>query len=61
ARVFLRETPPPYARILGMSETGKKYLRAVKKETSIPLITQPQQLDHEMLDLEARAAAAYYS
>ncbi|MBX0356555.1 nucleotidyltransferase [Halobacillus sp. Nhm2S1] len=61
ARVLLRETPPPYARILGMSDTGKKYLSGIKKETSIPLITQPQQLEHEMLDLEARAAAAYYS
>lgn len=58
---FLRETPPPYARILGMSETGKKYLRTKKKEVNLPLLTQPQAFDHPMLDLEARAAAAYYS
>ncbi|SEH70935.1 Predicted nucleotidyltransferase [Halobacillus karajensis] len=61
ARILLRETPPPYARVLGLSETGKRYLRSIKKEADIPIITQPQQFTHDMLDLEARAAAAYYS
>ncbi|WP_281657942.1 nucleotidyltransferase [Halobacillus sp. Cin3] len=61
ARRGLRETPPPYARILGMNETGRKYLKWAKKETRIPFITQPQAIQHPLLDLEARAAAAYYS
>lgn len=61
ASQLLRATPPPYARVLGMNDKGKKYLKMIKKETNIPVITQPQQLESEMLDLEARAAAAYYS
>ncbi|WP_226578445.1 nucleotidyltransferase [Halobacillus litoralis] len=58
---LLRESPPPYARVLGMNDIGKKYLKTAKKQVGIPLITQPQQLKHPLLDLEARASAAYYS
>ncbi|MCA0983585.1 nucleotidyltransferase [Halobacillus yeomjeoni] len=58
---MLRQPAPPYARILGMTDHGKRYLRHQKKAMDIPLITQPQQLDHPMLDLEERAAAAYYA
>ncbi|MGP4059703.1 nucleotidyltransferase [Halobacillus sp. H74] len=60
-RQGLRENPVPYARVLGMTARGKEYLRAAKKQTDIPLITQPQQLEHPVLDLEERASAAYYS
>ncbi|MCA0969385.1 nucleotidyltransferase [Halobacillus litoralis] len=61
AQTLLHEKQPPYARVLGMNETGRRYLRERKKAMSIPLITQPQQLDHPMLELEERATASYYS
>ncbi|KHE71811.1 nucleotidyltransferase [Halobacillus sp. BBL2006] len=61
ARALLRSDRPPYVRILGMNEKGRSYLKSQKKQMKVPLLTQPQQLDHPMLDLEERASAAYYS
>ncbi|ASF39299.1 hypothetical protein CEH05_09250 [Halobacillus halophilus] len=58
---LLLNQPPPYVRVLAMSDTGKDYLRSTKKQMRIPLLTQPQQMNHLMLDIEERAAIAYYS
>ncbi|ARI77587.1 nucleotidyltransferase [Halobacillus mangrovi] len=61
ASSLLRLPQPPYARVLGMNKIGREYLNTYKKQMQIPLITQPQQMEHSMLDLEERAATAYYS
>ncbi|WP_079480390.1 nucleotidyltransferase [Halobacillus salinus] len=61
ARQLLLDTKPAYARVLGMNTTGRNYLKQQKKDMDIPLVTQPQQLDHPMLDLEERASISYYS
>ncbi|MFQ3545857.1 nucleotidyltransferase [Halobacillus rhizosphaerae] len=61
ARVMLDEPIPPYVRLLGMNHTGQAYLNQIKKQMRIPLVTQPQHLDHPMLDLEEKASIAYYS
>ncbi|KGX93278.1 hypothetical protein N781_12785 [Pontibacillus halophilus JSM 076056 = DSM 19796] len=51
----------PYVRILGMNALGKSYMRQVKKEASVPLLTQPQQFEHSYLTIEERAMDAYLS
>ncbi|MBA2174282.1 nucleotidyltransferase [Halobacillus locisalis] len=61
AQQLLHDERPPYARVLGMTDTGRQYLKEQKKKMNIPLITQPQQLDHPMLELEERASVSYYS
>jgi len=35
------ELPPPYARVLGMSDRGRQVLRAASKETGLPILTKP--------------------
>ncbi|WP_079529739.1 nucleotidyltransferase [Halobacillus hunanensis] len=54
-------TQTPYVRVLGMNKTGQTYLNKQKKRMEVPLITQPQQSDHPLLEFEERAVAAYYS
>ncbi|WJE17360.1 nucleotidyltransferase [Halobacillus sp. ACCC02827] len=61
ARRELQEEQPPYARVLGMNEHGRSFLKEAKKTTPVPVITQPQQLTHPLLELEERATAAYYA
>lgn len=61
AKTLLHEEKPPYVRVLGMNETGRSYLKHQKKKMSIPVVTQPQQLEHPMLELEERASITYYS
>jgi len=34
-------TPPPYARVLAMNDTGMKLLSIARKKTQIPIITKP--------------------
>ena len=61
AQQLLHKERPPYARVLGMNDTGRQYLNEQKKKMDIPLITQPQQLNQPMLELEERASVSYYS
>ena len=35
------ELPPPYARVLGMSDRGRQVLRAASAETTLPILTKP--------------------
>ncbi|MFD1018064.1 nucleotidyltransferase [Thalassobacillus hwangdonensis] len=51
----------PYVRVLGMNDVGQRYLRSIKKDMDVPLVTQLQQLDHPLLNVEERASGAYYS
>ncbi|MBM7552869.1 nucleotidyltransferase [Thalassobacillus pellis] len=61
ARGLLEKDRLPYVRILGMSKTGQKYLRKIKKHMEVPMINQAQQLDNPLLALDERSSDAYYS
>lgn len=41
-----------YIRVLGFNNKGKNYLNKIKKETNIPIITNPKNINDEMLQLE---------
>ncbi|TFB23315.1 nucleotidyltransferase [Filobacillus milosensis] len=51
----------PYVRILGMTDKGRSYIQSIKKDIDVPLISNIQQFNHSMLDIEERATNAYYS
>ncbi|WP_082234276.1 nucleotidyltransferase [Halobacillus massiliensis] len=56
------DTPLPYIRVLGMNETGQRYLSRQKKHLDLPLFTQPQKFEeHPLLSIEKRASVTYYS
>ncbi|MFC7061314.1 nucleotidyltransferase [Halobacillus seohaensis] len=61
ATKHLNTNSAPYVRILGMNHIGQRYLSEYKKKMTVPLITQPQQLTHSLLDIEEKSTAAYYS
>ncbi len=50
-----------YIRVLGFSSKGKKYLNYIKKELTVPLVTNYSKLDNKMLELEFRATCVYAS
>ncbi|MGG3005780.1 nucleotidyltransferase [Geobacillus stearothermophilus] len=56
----MKTSDPTYIRLLGMSETGRRYLQRVKKELALPLITKAAKLNGDPLyEQEKRAAAVY--
>lgn len=48
-----------YIRILGFNQKGKKYLNQIKKELSVPLITNYKPNKSKLLDLELRVTSIY--
>ncbi|MDD2392157.1 MAG: nucleotidyltransferase [Bacilli bacterium] len=50
-----------YIRVLGFSENGRKYLNNIKKELTVPLVTNYSKLDNKMLELEFRVTCVYAS
>ncbi len=48
-----------YIRVLGFNDKGKNYLNRVKKDSSIPIITNPKSSNDEMLKLEHRVTDIY--
>ncbi len=48
-----------YIRILGFNDQGRKYLNSIKKELTIPLITNYSKLNNKMLELEFRVTCVY--
>ena len=48
-----------YIRILGFNDQGRKYLKSIKKELTIPLITNYSKLNNKMLELEFRVTCVY--
>ncbi len=50
-----------YIRILGFNKNGRIYLNKIKKELTIPLITNFSNIKNEMLDLEFKITAIYGS
>lgn len=51
----------PYVRILGMNAQGRAFINKQKKEMTVPLISNLQQMNHEFLTIEERATNAYYA
>jgi len=49
----------PYIRILGMNDTGKKYLNTVKKGLVVPLISKISENIHPYLDTEIKVSMIY--
>lgn len=55
----MRKKPCPYIRILGANEKGRKLIRLIKKNSSIPIINKiPINMD-TVLDLEIKSTKAY--
>ncbi|MBS4207735.1 nucleotidyltransferase [Bacillus sp. FJAT-50079] len=52
-------TYPAYARLLGMSTTGRQYLNVIKKELPIPLIAKASSFQSESIQLDFQAAHVY--
>ena len=48
-----------YIRVLGFTNNGKNYLNRIKKEISIPIITNFSSIKNEMLDLEYKSTCIY--
>lgn len=48
-----------YIRVLGFNDKGKNYLNRVKKNSVIPIITNPKNSNDEMLKLEHRVTDIY--
>lgn len=51
----------PYIRILGFTNTGRKFLNVHKKHITTPIVTQLGRDLHPMLIMEEKATNAYYS
>ncbi|MFS0614913.1 nucleotidyltransferase [Lederbergia ruris] len=50
---------PQYIRLLGMSHSGQKYLRSIKKDLEIPLISKVSAQQNQMLALDIKATQIY--
>ncbi|GIO22314.1 nucleotidyltransferase [Oceanobacillus sp. J11TS1] len=50
-----------YIRVLAMNKIGQSFLNQQKKKTALPFITKINQIQHPFLQIEERAAKAYYS
>ena len=50
-----------YIRVLGFNSLGRNYLSKIKKEISIPIITNYSSIKNKMLNLEFRATCVYAS
>jgi predicted nucleotidyltransferase len=49
----------PYIRLLGMSSKGQKYLRSIKKQIELPVISKLATFRHPVLELDIKAANTY--
>lgn len=50
-----------YIRVLGMNETGKKYLNKIKKQITLPIITAYNTIKDPMLEIEYRSTCTFAS
>lgn len=56
---LLTPQPTPYARVLGYTENGRKFLRHAKKRTSIPIIDMFGNHRHPYADIDITATKIY--
>jgi len=52
-------TKVEYIRVLGFNKSGQKYLKILKKECPIPIITNCKNCNNEMLNLEHKVSNIY--
>ncbi|MBS4217860.1 nucleotidyltransferase [Bacillus sp. FJAT-49711] len=50
---------PQYIRLLGMNEQGRQYIREIKKELHVPLISKVSGFQNDMLSLDLKASNIY--
>ncbi len=48
-----------YIRLLGMSRKGQQYLKQIKKDVEIPILSKVSGVDSHMLDMDIRATSTY--
>lgn len=58
---FRRVGSVPYIRLLGMNETGQKYLNIRKKDITVPLISNLTRRYSELTYLDEKVTQVYYS
>ena len=58
---FRRVRSVPYIRLLGMNETGQKYLNIRKKDITVPLISNLTRRYSELTYLDEKVTQVYYS
>ena len=58
---FEHDESVPYIRLLGFTNTGRTYLNLYKKKLNVPLFTQFNKKDFDLLKMDERASHAYYS
>src|SRR5699024_6923115 len=51
----------PYIRLLGMSQKGQQYLSSIKKDITIPIISNARSFSHPLFILDQKATAAYHT
>ena len=49
-----------YIRLLGFSTKGQKYLNSIKKDITLPIITNYKKNFSKLLDLELRTTSIYH-
>ncbi|MBZ5748723.1 nucleotidyltransferase [Metabacillus rhizolycopersici] len=49
----------PYIRLLGMSSKGQEYLRSIKKQIELPIISKLATFRHPLLELDIKATNTY--
>lgn len=55
------DNPIPYIRLLGFTKQGQTYLQKKKKEISVNMVSNFKRNQHPLLNIEEKAAHAYYS
>ena len=53
------KTEIEYLKVLGFNNNGKNYLNKIKKETTLPIITNYKKINNSMLDIEYRVLKIY--
>lgn len=53
--------PIPYIRLLGMNQTGQQYIRQIKKQINIPIVSNLNKKTAPLLYLDEKATNVYYS
>ena len=48
-----------YIRLLGLSENGRKYLKQVKEDVTLPIISKLSQADPQVIELDVKASHVY--
>ena len=53
------ENKASYIRLLGMTQTGQQYLKRIKKELELPLVSTLSSFSDEIMELDIKATSTY--